>query len=115
MEVKIAVGSVVYVLMAVGVSWWFWACLSGGEPSTSATIRNLVLIWGTPLAIFLAVWRSIVAQKQAKAAQKQAEIAQGGLLSNRYQRAVEMLGHERDSIRIGGIHALYLPPKSEAP
>ena len=65
----------------------------------SETIRNLVLIVGTPVAIILAVWRSRVAAKQA-------EIAQRGLLADRYQRAVEMTGHELASIRIGGIFSL---------
>ena len=99
--------------MVVGVSVCFWGFFSNGEPSTSATIRNLVLLWGAPLATGLAVWRSIVAQrqseaalKQAEAALKQAEVAQGGLLSNRYQRVVEMLGSDRAVIRKGGIQAL---------
>ena len=69
-------------------------------------LRNLVLIWGTPLAILLALWRSMVAERQVKVAQQQAEITQRGLASNQYQRAVEMLGHEYNSIRIGGVHAL---------
>ena len=127
MGAKIAIGFLVlYVLVAVGVSFCFRDDLyEQGHPAASqtensahadnlhelghppsATIRNLVLIWGAPLATVLAVWRSIVAQQQAKAAQRQAEIAQGGLLSNRYQRAVEMLGHDFVSIRIGGIYAL---------
>ena len=107
MGVKTTVTYIVvpYVLVAGGVSWWFWDCLSWGEPSISATIRNLVLIWGAPLATGLAVWRSMVAQRQSEAAQKQAKIAQGGLLSARYQRAVEMLENDLSSIRIGGIHA----------
>ena len=90
---------ILYILVAVGVSCWFWDGLSQGEPSVSVVIRNLILMWGTPLAIFLAVWRSSIAQKQA-------EIAQRGVLADRYQRAVEMLGHDLDSLRIGGIHAL---------
>ena len=90
---------VLYVLAAFAISFQLWDLLSKGEPSTSVNIRNLVLMWGTPLAIFLAVWRSIVAQKQV-------EVAQAGLLSDRYQRAVEMLGHDKPSIRLGGIHAL---------
>ena len=99
MGVKIAVAIAVYVLAAVGFSFCFWHSFSEGEPSVAATIRNLVLIWGAPLAMGLAVWRSMVAQRQA-------EIAQRGLLSDRYQRAVEMLSHDLDSMRIGGIHAL---------
>ena len=100
MGVKVATTIVIlYVLVAAGVSLCFWDFFSKGEPSTSVNIRNLVLMWGTPLAIFLAVWRSSIAQKQA-------EIAQRGVLSDRYQRAVEMLGHDLDSLRIGGIHTL---------
>ncbi len=99
MGVKIAVAIAVYVLAAIGFSFCFWNALSEGEPSATATIRNLVLIWGAPLAMGLAVWRSMVAQRQA-------EIAQRGLFSDRYQRAIEMLGHDLDSMRIGGIHAL---------
>lgn len=37
-------------------------------------LRNLVLIWGTPLAILLALWRSMVAERQVKVAQQQADI-----------------------------------------
>ena len=96
----------VYILVAVGVSFCFWDGLSRGEPSVSATIRNLVLIWGAPLATGLAVWRSIVAQWQSEAAQKQVEVTQAGLLSNRYQRAVEMIGNNLISVRLGGIQAL---------
>ena len=66
MGVKIAVGSVVYVLVAVGVSWWFWACLSTGEPSVSVVIRNLVLIWGAPVAGGLAVWRCRTADRNLR-------------------------------------------------
>ena len=99
MGVKIAIVVAVYVLAAIGFSFCFWNAFSEGEPSATSTIRNLVLIWGAPLAMGLAVWRSMVAQRQA-------EIAQRGLLADRYQRAVEMLSHDLDSMRIGGIHAL---------
>ena len=100
MGVKIALAiGVLYVLTAVAVSFCFWGNLHVENHPPSATMRNLVLIWGAPLAMGLAVWRSIVAQQQA-------EIAQRGLLADRYQRAVEMLGHAFLAVRIGGIHAL---------
>ena len=89
---------VLYILVAVIVSLRLRGCFFE-EESFSSAIRNLIVIWGAPLATFLAVWRSSVAQKQA-------EVAQLGLLSARYQRAVEMLGRAGDAIRIGGIHAL---------
>lgn len=105
MGVKIAITIVVYILVAVGLSLHFWDCLSE-EESFSSALRNLVLTWGTPLAIFLAVWRSIVAQQQAETAQRQAEIAQKGLLSARYQQAVEMLGHDEPPLRFNAIYVL---------
>ena len=46
MGVKIAV----YVRVVGGVSFWFWDDLSQGESSVSAVTRNLVLMWGPPLA-----------------------------------------------------------------
>lgn len=75
MEVKAVTTIVVlYILVAVGVSFCFWGNLHVENHPPSATIRNLVLIWGAPLATGLAVWRSIIAQKQADIAQKQADI-----------------------------------------
>ena len=86
MRVKTVISIVaLYVLVAVCVSLWLWGWLSWGEPSTSAVIRNIVLTLGTPLAVFLAVWRSSIAQQQAEASQQQAEVAQRGLLAARYQ------------------------------
>ena len=97
MGVKIVVA--MYVLAGICVSICFWDDLHGQGHLPSETIRNLVLIWGAPLAMFLAVWRSSIAQQQA-------EIAQKGLLSTRYQNAAEMLGHDLIAVRIGGIQAL---------
>lgn len=100
MGVKIVLAIVVlYILTAVGVSWWLWGYLHAQDYPPSETIRNLVLSWGGLLAIGLAAWRSMVAQKQVEA-------TQAGLLSARYQRAVEMLGNNLLPIRLGGIHAL---------
>lgn len=107
--IAVVIAMVIYVFVAIDVSVSFWDFFV----KNSETIRNLALGWGALLAIGLALWRSLVAhmqaeaaQKQAEVAQKQAKIAQGGLLADRYQRAVEMLGHDLDSLRIGGIHAL---------
>ena len=105
MGVRTVVWVVLSIIVLAGVASFFWDDLD--------KLRNLALIAGTPVAIFLAVWRSMVAQKQAEVAQKQAEVAQkqlevaqAGSVSARYQRAVEMLGHDRLPIRIGGINTL---------
>ena len=90
----------------------FWDWLSGDE-SGSTTIRNIGLIMAGSVALPLAIWRGIVADKQAGAAQHQAETAldqantaQRGLLNERYQQGAEMLGNNALSVRLGGIYAL---------
>ena len=90
----------------------FWDWLNDGE-SGSATIRNLGLVLAAIIALPLAIWRGIVADKQASAAQRQAETgleqtdtAQRSLLNERYQRGAEMLGSDVLSVRLGGIYAL---------
>ena len=105
----------VVAILAIGVvfSWLFWEELRGDEESLSTTIRNIGLVGGGIIAIVLAVWRSLVAQKQAEAALRQAdtalrqaETAQQGLLNERYQQGAEMLGDNVLSVRLGGIYAL---------
>ena len=105
----------VVAILAFGVvfSWLFWEELRGDEESLSTTIRNIGLVGGGIIAIVLAVWRSLVAQKQAEAALRQAdtalrqaETAQQGLLNDRYQQGAEMLGNNVLSVRLGGIYAL---------
>ena len=54
----------------------------------------------------IAIWRSIVASRQAAATQKQSETAQHSLLNERYQKGAEMLGSDLLSVRMGGIYAL---------
>ena len=91
---------------------WFWDALSDGE-SPSTTIRNIGLIIVAATAFPIAVWRGIVADKQATAAHSQAEVAlrqdvtaQQGLRNERYQKGAEMLGSPVLSVRLGGIYAL---------
>ena len=102
------------VLLVVGlvasVVFWdclevFWDWLTDGE-SGSATIRNLGLVLAAIIALPLAIWRGVVADRQASAAQRQAETAQQSLLNDRYERGAEMLGSHVLSVRLGGIFAL---------
>ena len=84
--------------LVIAISWMFWGWLSGGE-SGSTTIRNIALVSAGPIALALAVWRSLVADRQAKTAQQV-------LLNERYQKGAEMLGSGVLSVRLGGIYAL---------
>ena len=80
-----------------------WKWFSEGE-SNSGTIRNIGLVLAGLVALPLALWRSFVAQNQARAAQRQAFTAQEGLANDRYQKGAEMLGSDVLSVRIGGIY-----------
>ena len=87
-------------------SWdWFRTVPEGGESGT-ATVRNLGLALAALFAFPIAIWRSVAADKQARASKMQAETAQRTLLNARYEKFAEMLGHERLSVRLAGIHAL---------
>lgn len=88
-------------ILAIGVtlSWVYWEVLHGDQDSVSTTFRNLGLLIGGAIAILLAVWRSVVAERQA-------DTASESLLNERYQKGAEMLGDEVLSVRLGGIHAL---------
>ncbi len=96
--------------------------------------RNLIFAFAAVIGLPLAIWRSIVADRQSKTAQRQSEtaqkqsetaqqrsetaqqqfelaqqqfeIAQRGLLNERYQKGAEMLGNAVLSVRLGGIYAL---------
>ena len=100
------IGMVGVLIISGGLSWRYWGDLHGTQDSLSTTIRNVGLVVGGIEAILLAAWRSIVAQRQANAAQRQADTSQQGLLNERYQRGAEMLGSEVLSVRLGGIGAL---------
>ena len=83
----------------------FLAWLTKGE-SGSATIRNIGLLVLAVVGMPFAIWRSVVAGRQA-------DIAQRGLCNERYQKAVEMLGDGILAVRLGGIYALQVLAKED--
>ncbi len=83
----------------------YWDWLRSSE-SGSATLRNMGLMIAASLAFILAIWRALVADRQASTAQEAS-------LNERYQRATEMLGSDTLSVRIGGIHALHALAKEQ--
>ena len=102
---RLTLATVVPLAVFILLSVVFWDWLNAGE-SGSTTIRNIGLVIAGLVALPLAVWRSLVAERQAGAAQRQADAAQQSLLNERYQRGAEMLGNEVLSVRLGGIYAL---------
>ncbi len=99
------VGMVISGVLSQDLRDW----LIGSEPNSesgSTTIRNLGLIIAGLVALPLAIWRGIVADKQSATTQRQADTSQRGFRNERYQRSVEMLGSEFLSVRLGGIYTL---------
>ena len=82
------------------LSCWEWfACVPDGKESRSTTARNVGLLLFGVVAIAFAVWRGVVASRQAKTSQR-------GLLNERYQKGAEMIGSDVLTVRLGGIYAL---------
>ena len=97
------VGVLVAGLISLGVylsiAHWSWLQSGTDQSSNSAVVRNIALVIGGLVAIVVAVWRSLVAGRQAR-------VSHRGLLNERYQKGAEMLGNGVLSVRLGGIYAL---------
>ena len=88
--------------------------------SVSSTLRNIGLIVGGIVAVLLAMWRSLVAERQADATLRQAEAAYSqaqtaerqsittlqSFLNDRYDQSTRKLESDDHSVRLDGIDAL---------
>lgn len=83
----------------LGIAWGWLRDTQNGYESASTTVRNLGLFAAAPFALWLAIWRARVADRQSKTAQQ-------SLLNEQYQKGAEMLGSAVLSVRLGGIYAL---------
>ena len=104
-----AFSAVVLLLAGIvcsAVFWWWLHPTTSTTASNSETLRNVGLLIAGGLAFIFALWRGWMAERQASAAQHQADTAQQSLLNERYQLGAEMLGSEVLSVRLGGIYAL---------
>lgn len=94
---------VVLILMTIGGLWvhWDWLRITDMDDgdSNAETLRNTVLVVAAVIALPLALWRSLVAERQVGTTQL-------GLLNERYQKGAEMLGSDVPAVRLGGIYAL---------
>ena len=94
MKLLFGVGILLIVVWVAGeLIHWPWV-LTNHE-----AVRNLGLVAVSVIAVPLAIWRALVAERQA-------ETARRSLLNERDQKAAEMLGSELISVRLGGIYAL---------
>lgn len=123
--IVIALTAIVLITgMALTIILWDWL---SAEESNSAVVRNVGLLLAGAIALIFAMWRGLVAERQADAARRQtliarrqagtarrqtnamrrqANTAQHDLLNRRYQQGAEMLGNSALSVRLAGISAL---------
>ena len=112
--VCLAIILVIVASMVSGVWFWDWPCTVWNwlrdegaiQESNSTTLRNFGFVIAGVFALGIAVWRSVIADKQTKVSEQQADVARLSLLNERYQRGAEMLGNNALAVRVGGIHAL---------
>ena len=107
---SIAWAMIILGMLAAGVVFsvvlWDWLRPeSQSFESNGTTIRNIALVIGGAIALVFAVWRSGIAQRQS-------DIAQQGLLNERYQKGAEMLGSEVLSVRLAGFTRCSASPRS---
>lgn len=79
-------------LLSLGCETTFWQSVSqfAGEPA----FRNIGLLVVAVIGIGFAIYRSVKLHQQTKTAIRQAETSEAGLNIDRFQKGVEMLGHE---------------------
>ncbi|MBO6857582.1 pentapeptide repeat-containing protein [Roseibium sp.] len=103
----LTVALVVLVLSNTGLEWtWEYWGRSDGTFDRSAIFRNFGLLALALIAFPLAVWRSWTAHQQARSSNRQTELAEKGLIIDRYQKGAQMLESKDLSVRLAGIYAL---------
>ena len=90
--------ALIILIISIIATVSYWDCLSADE-SLGSKLRNVAVIIAGLVAFPLAIARILVVGGQADTAER-------SLANDRYQRGAEMLGHEQEIVRIGGIDAL---------
>ena len=80
-------------------SWEYWQ-QGGRGASRSEVFRNFGLLVIAVVGLGFGIWRAWTAHRQAIVAEK-------GLITDRFATAVEQLGNDSLSVRLGGIYSLW--------
>ena len=104
--IGVAVVGVVAVGIVLSAVYWDWLQRGIGNSNNAESVRNIALVLGGVAAILMALWRSLVAERQATVAQKQSETAERAYVNERYRQAASMLGDRELPVRLGGVLAL---------
>jgi hypothetical protein len=79
------------------MEWWI---------AVSELARNFGLVGAAAIGLVLGGMRVVAANRQARAAQHQAELARRGHVAELFNRAVGQLDDERLQIRLGAVYTL---------
>lgn len=84
-----------------GIAWrlWGWLQRGDGAESNGETLRNVSIMLGAMVAFVLAIWRSRIAEQEAKTAQQT-------LSNERYQKGLDMLMSPTLTARRSGVFIL---------
>ena len=104
-------GIVAWTVVVVSAAAYVWAAYPewlAADESASATLRNLAFVAAAIIGLPIAIWRGLVAERQADASLRQIDGSHRSLLNERFQNGARMLGEPptNPSARLGGIHAL---------
>ena len=89
--------------IVASIEYWEWMT---DNRSGSAWVRDLALAAAAVVGLPIALWRSLVAERQADTMRQQSETERGRLLSERYQRSAEMLSSDQVWVCVAGINGL---------
>lgn len=86
--------------------WESWGVGANDTATVSDVLRNGGLLVVAILALSVGTWRAVTARRQADIANEQARLAERGLFTDRFSRAVANVSSGDLAIRLGGIDAL---------
>ncbi|MFN3233513.1 MAG: pentapeptide repeat-containing protein [Alphaproteobacteria bacterium] len=96
--VWVYLGAAGLILFAININW----AGAVGWITTPIQLRDLVAVLAAPLALFTL----ILLARRTKALETQVRVSELGQITERYSRAVELLGHGDPTVRTGAIRAL---------
>lgn len=99
----------VLLIIAVYVMFWEGKYISEllGVSNKEAPKNEVLKIIGILMGGILVAWQAWASHKRAKTMEETASHTEQGLRQERLKNAIEHLGHEKDSVRLGGAYELF--------
>ena len=109
-----AVVTAVAVIGVVGGAYWALADLwDSASPEKAEFLAYLIGVALLVCQIVVSGFRAAATDKTARAMQQTAESTEKGNVAERFKNAIEHLGNESSSVRLGGVYALHYLAQDE--